>query len=149
MKSILFSFGSVFCLTLFLTFTSTAVASSALALSPTHTLLTTTFDENFLNSDVIVPVLASTTSSHNPLSLSYQLDGIDEVDIVSTKAVVLSSLSIMNGGYQALAGSKNTYMLVVLIEHTANARPTSLSLTSLPFLITTNGAIDGQSVKTY
>jgi len=124
-------------------------AGAVIPLSPTHTLLTYTFTETFLNRDVTIPVLASTTASHSPLRLSYSLIGTESVRIQNITAAVLSSNPILNGGYDVRAGTRNSYMLTVLVTHDTDARPVGLTLTSLPFLITEGGNVTGHSVKQY
>jgi hypothetical protein len=126
---------------------SSALASTIIPLSSTHTLLTHTFTETFLNRDVIIPILADTNASHQPLTLGYAINGIPSEKIVSTTAVVLSQLPIKNGGYAAIEGTKNTFMLVVLIEHTSEVRPSQIAISTLPFLTTTNDRVDGQTAR--
>lgn len=131
------------------TATSAKEPVNRIHLSPTHTLLTYSFTETFVNRDIVAPMLAATTASHSPLTAGYQLTGIDASAIVSEVALVLSNATISHGGYAVKEKTKQTYMLIVLVEHTPNTRPAAITLTSLPVLLTTGGEVDGQTVKTY
>jgi len=124
-------------------------AMSVVQLSPTHTLLTYSFTETFANRDIVVPMLGAPTASHTPLTAGYQLLGIETNNVVSQQAIILSDAIINHGGYAVPEKTKQTYMLLVLVQHTAGVRPSAVALTTLPVFFTTNGAITGQTVKTY
>jgi len=133
---------------------SVEAVGHSMTLSLTHTLVTYSFTETFLNRDVIIPVMASTSASHSPLTAAYQLTDANDAlpnGVTALSAAILSTAPISDGGYATSAGQKTTYMLVVLVSHDADFDTSILSprLTSLPFLTTTDGVIDGQSVKSY
>lgn len=144
-----FLFGVFSCLVFFGGSSIVSANSNSIALSPTHTLLTYNFTETFANRDIVVPMLGAPVASHTPLTAGYQLQGITTDNIISQQAIVLSDAIINHGGYAVPERKKQSYMLLVLVEHTADVRPSAVALTALPVFLTTNGAVTSQTVKTY
>lgn len=131
-----------------------AYEAQAIALSPTHTLLVTTYTETLLNRDGIIPLAAAIgiKGDHTPLTASFQVKGADDTTFGGQThgSFILSSNPIMHGGYTMTAGKKATLMLVVLISHEATtANNIRAHLTSLPVLLTENGKVESQTIKNY
>ncbi|MFN3188577.1 MAG: hypothetical protein ACK42D_03510 [Candidatus Paceibacteria bacterium] len=131
-----------------------AYEARAIALSPTHTLLVTTYSETLLNRDGVIPmaIKVGTEGTHDPLTASFNVKGNNNTNFLGQThgGFILSSNPIMHGGYALTAGEKATLMLVVLISHEASAASdVRARLTSLPILTTNNGEIDSKTTKTY
>ena len=131
-----------------------AYETKAVALSPTHTLLVTTYTETLLNRDGVIPmgIKVGTKGTHEPLTASFEVLGNNDTNFLGQThgGFILSSNPIMHGGYSMKAGEKATLMLVVLISHEAsNASTMRAYLTSLPILLTENGEVNSQAIKNY
>jgi len=130
-----------------------AYETKAIALSPTHTLLVTTYSETLLNRDGVMPMIAHTgNASHTPLIASFAIHvGSSVINTTNPlSALILSGQPIENGGYAVTSGEKATFMLISIIPN-ASYGLGSLSAhpTTLPILITTNGKVDSQATKNF
>jgi opacity protein-like surface antigen len=131
-----------------------AYEAKAIALSPTHTLLVTTYSELLLNRSGIIPmsIKIGTEGTYQPLTAGYQVTKSDNTKFSAQTlgGFILSGQPIMHGGYTLDEGKRATFMLVVLITHEAsNASNIRANLTTLPILITTNGEVTSQTAITY
>jgi len=131
-----------------------AAQTQAISLSPTHTLLVTTYTETLLNRDGVVPLLATkgANSTHAPLVSGFEISSAGGAQFTGTvlSAVILSTQPVLHGGYTFKKGEKTTLKLVVLISHGhTDATAYQARITSLPILLTTNNRIDGKTQKLY
>jgi len=130
-----------------------AYQTRAIPLSPTQTLLVTTYSETLLNHDGVVPFVAHSgkTASHNPLIASFEVRGTNLGSLASgtQAALILSNQPIENGGYAFTTAEKNTLMLITIVTHAPGVSGLSAQLTALPILLTTNGIVESKTIKSY
>lgn len=136
---------------LLISFATPALASTTVTkLSPNYSLVTLSFSENFINRDVVAPILAShKVRSFSPLTAKYDLDMSDTT--VVTNSIILSPSPINKLGYSTLAGQKQDYLLVLIVKHASDfdSRKLDPKLKELPVFFTEDDKVIGQSLKTY
>lgn len=131
-----------------------AYETTAIPLSPTHTLLITTFNVIFRNSNGTIPMTAQTNTkvSYDPLIASFTVyngdSAVDNADPLS--ALILSSQPIENSGYTVKAGEKSTFMLITVVPNASYGNGSlSAHLISLPMIININGKINLHAKQNY
>jgi hypothetical protein len=131
-----------------------AATMQAIILSPTETLLVTTYKASLLNYDGVIPIGAKLgkNSTHKPLTASFKIEDGDKKKFrgETLGGFILSSQPITQGGYSMPKGEEATLMLVSLISHEATEDiDWRTILTSLPVLVTDNGKITSKATKNF
>jgi len=108
-------------------------------------LFTVSYKFGFLNRDVYMPISAvrglDTNDKSGNLGYGVVVDGVIDVKIGSTTALVLSSAEIKDGRYYLPRGKNGTFTLVAIMDNkpAQNAKNLSLLVTSLPFTMVEKG----------
>lgn len=128
-----------------------AATSYVLSMSPTETLLVTTYKASLLNYDGIIPFGAKlgTKSSYEPLTAGFKIEDKKGRKFrgETLGGFILSSQPIVQGGYSMPKGAETTLMLATLITHDSDedAEDLRATLTSLPVLLP---QVNGTTLKT-
>lgn len=140
-------------------FSTSNVAEAATAyvivMSPTETLLVTTYKASLLNYDGIIPFAAKlgAKSSFNPLTAGFKIEDTDgrRFHGETLGGFILSSQPIVHGGYTMPRGEETTLMLATLITHDAeeDAEDLRATLTSLPVLLPQANGTTLKTLKTF
>jgi len=108
-------------------------------------LFTVSYKFGFLNRDLYMPVMAirglDTADKSGNLGYGVVTDGVIDVKIGRTTALVLSSAEIKDGRYYLPRGKNGTFTLVAVMDNkpAQNTKDISLLVTSLPFTMVEKG----------
>ncbi len=109
--------------------------TSAVRLTPNHTLLTVTYQFGFLNRELYMPIFAHRTSERRGTSVGYTItnrDG-DVITSGSAAAIVLGDAEIRNREYYVPKGRNGNFTLTALVYTPSITEDFKLTVTRLPF----------------
>jgi hypothetical protein len=114
------------------------VETSAVRLTPEHTLMTITYRFGFLNRELGMPVFTERNSERRGTTVGYNLVGSDGKVLTTgtTAAIVLSDAEIREREYHVPRGKNAEFTLVAFVRTTGITEDFKLALTRLPFTMT-------------
>lgn len=132
------------------------VDTSAVRLTPEHTMMTITYRFGFLNREMTTPVFADRTSERRGNTVGYTLTTKDGAVIESgkTAAMVFADADLRDRQYYLPEKKNGEFTLVAFVRTTGITEDFKLALTRLPFTmidgdVSVGAAVTAEEIKSY
>lgn len=124
------------------------VETSAVRLTPEHTMMTITYRFGFLNREYRMPLFADRTNGGRGTTVGYNLVNRDGKVISEgkTAALVFAKAEVINRAYQLPQGRNTDFTFVAFVRTTGITEDFSLHLTRLPFTLIDRDVTIGAAV---